>query len=327
MALVSMVAGCGAGQRQTSPPTTRPAPSAATCPLTDLPPPDGKVPERPALAVKVDNLPVARPPYGLGTADVVYEQPVEGGITRFIAIWQCRDAARIEPVRSARFVDPDLVRQFGAHPLFGYAGAIPPVVTAIANSPLVDVGVSRAPNAYSRDPDRQAPHNLVTSTAKLYEAGAAQDSKDPAPRPVFHYGRLADHRKAAAVNIAYPASELTWTWQAHPRRWLRSYAGAGPAALGGGGDITATNIVVLKVVLHPSRYVDTNGVPQNLITLTGSGPAQVFRDGAVVDGRWERPNLSDLTKLVDANGQVIRLTPGETWIELVPTDVSVTVTP
>jgi hypothetical protein len=78
--------------------------------------------------VKVDNLPAARPPYGLGTADVVYEQPVEGGITRFIAIYQCRDPSRIAPVRSARLIDPDLVRQYGAHPLFAYSGAVPPVV-------------------------------------------------------------------------------------------------------------------------------------------------------------------------------------------------------
>ena len=75
------------------------------CPLTGLPPRDGHVPQRAALAVKVENLPEARPQWGLDHADIVFEEPVEGGITRFIAVYQCHVAPRIEPVRSGRLVD------------------------------------------------------------------------------------------------------------------------------------------------------------------------------------------------------------------------------
>lgn len=326
LALATLVAGCGGKHHQTS--TAGPTAGAATCPLTDQPAPGGRVPQRQALSVKVENLPAARPQYGLSTADVVYEEPVEGGITRFIAIYQCHDASRIEPVRSGRLIDPDLVRQYGAHPLFAYAGAIPPVVTKVDASSLIDVGVNRAPSAYWRDSARQAPHNLVTSTANLYAAGAAKHAPAEPPAPVFHYGNLPDHQPAASVHIAYPESDLTWTWQPQAAQWMRSYSDTGPATLGAGGQIATANVVVMRVVVYPSQYVeDPTGAHENLLVLTGSGPAQVFRNGAVVDGRWQRPSLSDQTELVDAAGHTIPLTPGQTWIELVPTTVTIAVTP
>lgn len=317
----------------TVPPTTAPrrvkaAAKVTTCPLTGLPAPGGHVPARPALAVKVENLPQARPQTGLSDADVVYEEPVEGGITRFIVIYQCHDASRIEPIRSGRLIDPDIVRQYGAHPLFAYAGAIGPVVTKVDASSLVDVGIYRAPlSAYWRDPDRSAPHNLVSDTAVLYAAGAAQHAPQVAPAPVFQYGTLPDHAPAASVNINYLFSDLDWTWSARLGEWVRSYVGAGPATMGEGGDIATTNVVVMKVVMYPSPYVeDATGIHENELVLTGSGPAQIFRDGAVITGKWVRPNLNDDTRFLDAAGHPIPLQPGRTWVELVPTTVPVTVT-
>jgi hypothetical protein len=302
----------------------------ATCPLTGLPAPGGAVPPRPALAVKVENLPASRPPSGLGAADIVFEEPVEAGITRFIVIYQCHDAARIEPIRSGRLIDPDLVRQFGAHPLFAYAGAIQPVVAKVDASSLVDVGVNRAPmSAYWRDPARYAPHNLVSSTAALYASGAAQHAPPSPPAPLFPYGGLpSGAAPAASVHIPYQYSDVTWTWQPGLGAWLRSYADTGPATLGDGGQIAATNVVVMRVVMYPSQYVeDINGAHENLLVLTGSGPVQVFRNGAVVTGTWVRPTLSQNTALVDAHGHPLPLAPGPTWIELVPTTVGVTAAP
>jgi Protein of unknown function (DUF3048) N-terminal domain/Protein of unknown function (DUF3048) C-terminal domain len=329
-----VAAACGGGNSQSASTTTAheasPAPTAAaaTCPLTGQPAPNGKVPQRPALAVKVDNAPAARPQYGLGTADVVYEQPVEGGLTRYIAIFQCHDAGKIMPIRSGRLIDPELLSQFGAHPLFAYSGAIDPVIAKVRASPLIDVGANEAPSAYTRDTNRSAPHNLFSSTDRLYAAGAARGASKTPPEPVFHYGSLPSHRSTSSVNIAYSASNVTWTWESGAAHWSRSYRDTGPATLGGGGQIATANIVVMKVVLYPSPYVeDATGARENLLRLTGSGEAQVFRNGAVIDGRWERPKLSDTTELVNSSGQTIPLTPGQTWIELVPTTVNVTVRP
>jgi hypothetical protein len=297
------------------------------CPLTDLNPPNGGVPTRPALAVKVDNSPQARPQYGLSAADVVYEQPVEGGLTRFVAIYQCRDTNRIQPIRSARIADPDIVRQFGAHPLFAYAGGIDPSVAAVRSSPLIDVGTERAPAAYHFDSSREAPHNLVSSTDALYRAGEDHHASSTPPPPVFDFGQVPQGAQpATSVTIPYTGSEVAWTWSPGDHAWLRSYAASGAATMGEGGQIKATNVIVMKVVLHASPYVeDATGAHQNLLTLTGTGTAQVFRNGSVVDGTWSRPALDQKTRYIDAGGHTIPLSPGTTWVELVPTTVEVTV--
>ena len=268
------MAGTAPATATTNTKTRTVATQVARCPLTGLPAPGGKVPARPALAVKVENLPAARPQYGLGDADVIYEEPVEAGITRFIVIYQCQDASRIEPVRSGRLIDPEIVDQYGAHPLFAYAGAIQPVVTEVDSSQLIDVGVNRAPDTYSRDDYRDAPHNLVSSTSALYAAGAAEQDQATPPLPVFKYGPLPNGSSpVSSVGIDYQYSDLTWTWEPSLGSWARSYVGTGIAATGEGGQITTSNIVVMTMVMYPSQYVeDVNGVHENLLTLTGSGP-------------------------------------------------------
>jgi hypothetical protein len=260
----------------------------------------------------------------------VYEVPVEGGLTRFIAIYQCRDTDRIEPIRSVRIVDPEIVSQFGAHPLFAYAGGIAPAVAAVESSSLIDIGTDRAPSGtYSRDSGRSAPHNLKSSTHALYQAGTARHAAPTPPPPVFAFGSLLQSAQpATSVRIPYPASDTTWTWSAGVHAWLRSYAEGGAATMGEGGQVKATNVIVMKVVMYASPYVeDATGAHENLLMLTGSGPAQVFRDGEVVNGTWSRPALSDKTRYLDNSGQPIALRAGATWVELVPTTVAVTVAP
>jgi hypothetical protein len=278
----------------------------------------------------MDNESGARPQYGLSTADVVYEEPVEGGITRFIVIYQCNNAARIEPIRSGRIIDPEILSQFGAHPLLAHAGGIAPAIAAINASSLIDVGVDRAPvTAYWRDPSRYGPHNLATSSATLYAVGSSEHAPQTAPPPVFTFGALtAGAAPAASLHIAYLDSDLIWAWQAKLGAWVRSYVNTGPATMAEGGQISAANVVVMRVVMYPSPYIeDPTGSHENLLVLTGSGPAQVYRNGAVVSGTWVRPTLSQTTEFLDANHQVIPLSPGPTWVELVPTTVGVTATP
>jgi hypothetical protein len=306
------------------------APSRA-CPLTDEPAPGGHIPQRPALAIKVENLPAARPQYGLSAADVVYEEPVEGGITRFIVIYQCHDAARVEPVRSGRIIDPEIVNQYGTHPLFAYAGAIPPAVSAIDASSLVDLSAERAPaSVYPRDPDRYGPHNLISSTGALYSYAASLHGPQTTPpaSPLVFGPQSAGATPAASVHIGYQYSDITWAWQASTRTWTRSYADTGPATMGDGGVVSAANIVVMNVVMYPSRYIeDPMGSHENLLTLTGSGSVQVFRNGTVTTGTWNRASLSVNTRYLDASGKTIALSAGQTWIELVPTTVAVNVAP
>jgi hypothetical protein len=338
-AALALVSGCGHSKYNAVPPpsttTTTLAPTTTTarpvpvCPLTHTPAPDGKVPQRAALAVKVENLPQARPQYGLDTADIVFEEPVEGGITRFIAVYQCQAADRIEPVRSARFVDADILQPLGKI-LFAYSGAIPPVVNEIDSSTslLEDVGANKAGAAYTVDFTRVSPHNLETSTSALYSA--AKKLGYPVknvPPPYFAYGRLpAGGKQVSAVHIDFPLDVTSWTWDPQTGRWLRSYSDTGPAVQGDNVVVSAANVVILHVVEYPTQYVeDDTGARENQLALTGSGPAWVLRNGVELSGTWHRPSLNAPAVFKEADGTTITLTPGNTWEELVPDTSTVTV--
>jgi hypothetical protein len=305
--------------------------SPQLCPLTGLRPRDGRVPHRAAVAVKVENLPEARPQWGLDKADIVFEEPVEGGITRFIAVYQCQNAGRIEPVRSGRLVDPEILEPMG-EVLFGYAGAIQPVVQEVDSrrSLLSDLSFNVASRAYWRDPDRYAPHNLVTSTGALYRAAAALHYPAKPPTAIFSYGRpVKGGTPAAAVSISYPLDTTTWTWHRGTGLWYRSYSDTGPALQGDGHQIAASNVIVMLVHEYQSQYTeDALGAHENLLRLKGAGAAWVFRDGAVFFGKWARPLLDHPTIFIEKkNGFIIRLTPGNTWEELVPAGLKISVEP
>jgi hypothetical protein len=92
-----------------------------------------------------------------------------------------------------------------------------------------------------------------------------------------------------------------------------------------GGLLTATNVIVMSVIVYPSSYVeDATGAHEYLAVLTGSGPVEVLRDGVMVGGTWNRPALSDVTRYLDPAGRPIPLAVGNTWVEVVPTQVTVT---
>lgn len=290
------------------------------CPLTGVKP-VGAVPARPALAIKVENSVTARPQVGLSWADVVYEEPVEGGITRFIAVYHCQDAGRVEPVRSARLVDPDILVQFG-RPVFGYAGAVQQVVDAVRRAGLVDVSDRVAPRAYQRDPARLAPHNLYTSTRALYRS--ARQSSRRAPSPVFTYsaGRL-EGRRVKEIHVPFSlSSDVRWRFDAERQVYLR-FHGEDPHTLTDGTQVSARNVIVQVVRVRPGTIKDVNGVRSPDVEVVGSGRAYVLRRGRMVAGRWERESLEDVTRFVDAGGDEIVLAPGATWVELAPSGISV----
>jgi hypothetical protein len=270
--------------------------------------------------VKVENLPEARPQWGLDHADIVFEEPVEGGITRFIVLYQCYGAPRIEPVRSARFVDLDILKPLGRI-LFAYSGAIQPVIDAVDSSPLLDdIGADRAGGAYTRDPTRVEPHNLETSTAALYSAAATFGYHPKPPAPYFTYGPLPEGgQRLGAVNIAFALDTTTWSWGVRSQRWFRSYSDTGRAMQGDNVQLSAANVVILHVHEYPTGYVeDPTGSHENQLVLTGSGPAWVLRNGQEFQGTWKRPTLAQPATFVESDGTQITLTPGNTWEELVP---------
>src|SRR5207237_8179970 len=143
-----------------------------TYPLTGLPATDPARLGRPALVVKIENVPEARPQAGIDAADVVYEEVVEAGLSRFIVVFQSRDADPLGPVRSIRPSDPTIVKPL--NPLFAYSGGTAKFINMLHAAGIVDLGVdSAAGGASDRQGGRAAPHNLYTSTPRLYAKAPA----------------------------------------------------------------------------------------------------------------------------------------------------------
>ena len=296
----------------------------ATCPLTGEPVPGSEVPDRPALAIKIENAPEARPQASLNGADVVVEEPVEGGYTRFIAVFQCGDSSRVGPVRSGRTTDPDYLRQLGPA-VFGYAGGRNTVTREVPAVGLVDVNYIIAADAYVRDETRAAPHDLYTTTAALWKVAR---SRDGAPDPLFTYAADGEGaaKKIRSAHLPFSGvSDVYWQWNGAKGAWLRSH-GDVPHVLEGNERVSAANVVVQVVTVTDSDFLDSAGNPSPEVELTGSGKAYVLRDGTVIRGRWERESLKDVTTFVTKDGTEIELAPGRTWVELLPSWVAVELT-
>jgi hypothetical protein len=281
------------------------------------------VPNRPALAVKVENIPSVRPQTGLSFADVIYEEPVEGGITRFIVIYQCKDATRIEPIRSGRFTDVDVLVQYGK-PLFAYAGGVSQVFSRVRRAGLIDINyqIPRAVGAYHRDPNRAAPHNLFSSTRELYSAAR---STQGAPSAVFDYSsETPSGRRVRSIHLPFSgSSDVFWKWSREKKAFLRSH-GTVPHTYSNGEQVAATNVIVQVSEVQLTNIIDAAGNRSPEVVATGEGKAYILRRGRIVVGTWKRPTLKDVTKFYDAQGDEVSLFPGNTWVELFPNTLSVT---
>ena len=313
----------GGGKEEASTTSTSKLTTTTTAPLlapfTGLPDPSGASQGRAALNIKVSNAPEARPQSGLDQADVVWEEVVEGGITRFLAMFQSNSPSAIGPVRSVRLTDPGIVWPVGG--VFAFSGGAKYALDGINKAPVVLVDESRAGPAMYRDRSRQAPHNLYGKGDALFAKGGT-----PVPPPaLFTYAKQVRTRSGAlpvtAVRVGFTGSfAVDWSWDAGSRTWLRA-AGGRPFMAASGKQIQATNIVVMSVSYRGGvGSIGAEGV------LTGEGKVLVLTDGVAIEGKWMRSSVSQVTRFVDLNGVVIPLTAGNTWVEMPDVTYAVTTT-
>jgi hypothetical protein len=297
-------------------PTTTSAP-ALTFPELGTVDPDGLGQTRPALWVKIENTRPARPQAGLDVADVVFEQVTEGGITRFVTLFQSQIPDVVGPIRSTRAMDGDVVS--GLRGVFAYSGGIPQSVALIQQAPVAAIDESAAGSAMYRDHSKSAPHNLYGRGPALEKLGSDQPTPPP---PLFSYLQPSETfagEPAASVTVRFdPPYRPTYTYDPATNTWPRSI-GSSPFVAASGQQIAPTNVIV--------QFVDCClDVPEGGIYKTlGGGDAWVFSDGKVAKGTWGRADRSQPTTYLDTNGQPIRLRPGRTWVEFVPNGTDATV--
>jgi hypothetical protein len=324
--VAGLLAACSGGGDDKADDTTTTAKPATTttvappvAPLTGLPVTDADATARPALVVKIDNVePKARPQAGINAADVVFEERVEGSVTRLLAIFHSTDAAPVGPVRSARTSDLGVVGALH-HPYFAWSGANDIFAARIRAAALTDVGYDKATSHYQRARDRKAPDNLMLlSTAelrKLPEDGAT------VPTPLFQYrpaGQVPQGLEpVTSVHVTYGtsagAAPVDYTWNG--TGWARSQKGT-PHVDADGLQVAPANVIIQFVRYASSGVNDQFGKPIPEAQLVGEGDAWVLTAGGLIPAHWSKPSLEATTTYTDASGQPVLLTPGRTWVAL-----------
>jgi len=268
----------------------------------------------PSIAAKIDNHVGARPQVGLDRTDIVFEELVEGGLTRYVAIWQSDVPEEIGPVRSIRPMDPDIVSPFQG--IIAYSGGQPRFVQLMKDSGVYNAihGQRDTADTFYRTPSKRAPHNVLVKAQKVIAA-----HKDlAAPGQQFGYSddlasssAVREGKKIRRIDLVFgAASRPGWGWDETNAVFAREQAGAKDMAASG-KRLTATNVVVLRVGISTGL-----GVPKT--ELVGSGEAWVASGGSLVHATWSKGSRTERIRLVDDTGAAIHLAPGNTWVELVP---------
>ncbi len=312
-ALVAGLAACG-GDEETPEGSTSPS-TEPTAGATETPEPPAfwpltglevkaKTPSHPVLVTKVDNTSSSSPQIGLGSADMVVEELVEGGMTRLAAFYYSKVPPVVGPVRSMRASDIGIVPT-GAHVITSGAAAVTLARINKAGIPFVTEG---AKGIY-RETSRSAPYNLFSNPDVI-----AKDIKGgDAPEPYLDFGTDADYpgkKPARNLSASFGGHTTTWAFQRGKYVNINSYAAEDD-------EFPATSVLVLRVKIGDAGYRDPSGYLVPETKFEGTGPAQLFHAGKVVQGTWSKDGLNGAIKLSTDKGD-LTVPAGRIWIELVP---------
>ncbi|MFF5212078.1 DUF3048 domain-containing protein [Streptosporangium sp. NPDC000396] len=299
----------GKNAQAATPPPADPTPTPEPAhPFTGLP---GSA-RRPVLAAKIENTSAGKPQLGLKSADIVYVEQVEAGLTRIMAIFSSKIPAKIGPVRSARISDLHILPQFGK-PALAYSGVQTKMIPKVQAASLFDVSDSRAPGAYFRQPGRYAPYNLFANTRQLLtQAPKASKAKDIG----FTFGDAPEGGVPKKMfNVKYPAARFTFGWSQAQGKWLVWQDGKKDMAAEG-GQLGAPTIVVQYAKTERSEFHDKNQSYTPLVHTVGKGRALVLREGKAFKARWSRETEEDGTVFTTETGEPMNFAPGQVWVVL-----------
>lgn len=326
----STTAPAEASQVSTAPSTTKPPVIGPISRLTGLPLVDQWVQARPVVAVKFDNAHgKSTPQFGIGDAEVVYEVPVEGQVTRFLALYQSIDTGPIGPIRSARGSEIGLLEELHT-PLFTWHGANGILAAQVRGSAIIPRSIDDVPQLFYRERSRRAPYNsFAVGTAEI-RATAPEGATGP-EQPILHFAAPGEPvpsknaLPATSVDVVFPpafggasgrggAVPVRFEWDG--QRWVRFQANQPHVDADGGGQIGVENLIIRFTPAVDSGTVDQAGSRVPTAQVVGEGEAWIFSAGKVATGTWHKPDNATPATYRDVEGNEIALTPGKTWIAL-----------
>jgi hypothetical protein len=306
--------------------------------LTGLPGPDDAQ-IQPIVVVKIENDPVVRPQTGLERADLVFEELVEGGMTRFAAVYQSDIPDEVGPVRSVRHVDVAIAEPMAD--AFVFSGGARRTMKFVKRKIPTTISIINegAPGMY-RKPGISAPHNLFLKMNEMLDSIAAENTAStgffvrpivlpeapevttdgPSGSPMPPTTSLVG-KSVTDVNVSFSRfASPNWKWNATDKMWMRS-EGIKPFLNKDGTQFGTNNLVIVETREIDAGYKGQNGgyVPRTV--LTGSGRAWVLSDGKAIEVAWNKPFVDAQMELTDLDGNPFTMPTGRTWVELLPVSV------
>lgn len=304
-----LLTGCGSSAS----PSPSPTPIVATNALTGLPGING-----PVLFVKIDDTIAAHPQIGLDSADVIYIEQVEGGLTRLAAIFSNKLPAKIGPIRSARISDIDLMANYGRVGM-AYSGAQSKFLPVLRAANIENIGADTEPaSIYSRDPARSAPTDLILNPkALLNKSINVEHRKIVTAKSVgWQFGTLPVGGKVIkSAEMKWPAAKYKAVWSSATQKWKMYYNGSLDLAADG-VQLGSPTLLIQMVSITPSIYHDKLGSYTPFSNTIGSGTGYLLRDGREIPVFWNRVSATEPTTWTLKDGSPAFLPVGQVWIAL-----------
>lgn len=297
-------------------PEPEPEPVIYHAPLTGVEVSSEAAATQAVTAIMIENSPDARPQSGLKESGVVFEAIAEGGITRFLALYQNEKPEIIGPVRSVRMYYVDWLAAFNAS--VAHVGGSAAALAEVRNGTYRDIDQFFNPGYYWRAADRYAPHNVYTSFENLDALNNAKGYKTSNFTAFTRKdSKAATEPKATSINVTISSATYNSSYRYDPATnlYTRSQGGA-PHLDREDGAITPRVVIVMKV---NERTVMEDGYREQIDTI-GSGEAHIFQDGAVQKATWRKASKTDQITFTDSKGEDVPLARGQTWITAVPAD-------
>lgn len=271
----------------------------------------------PLLVVKIDDTTPAHPQVGLNSADVVYIEQVEGGLTRLAAVFSTDIPPLVGPVRSARISDIELFAQYGKV-AFSYSGAQRKLLPYLAQANIFDVGANRyGPSYYFNEPTRNPPYALMLRAPELLTEVASRGSTPVEAKSMgWTFGdRPTGLIPVASVEVSWPAARYGLTWSTTEERWLLSHNGS-PDLDVNGFNLGPQTFIIQIVSITDSEFKDKVGGVTPLSATVGEGKCYLMRDGGYLPCLWSRADQESGTTFTDPSGVDIPFDRGQIWFAL-----------
>ncbi len=272
------------------------------------------------VGIIVENHPDSRPQTGLDKADIVYETVAEGGITRFLAIYQTAKEATIGPVRSARDYFSELASEYGA--VFAHVGGSDEALANLAAKRYVGVDDANEyfqEKSFGRIKNRPAPHNVYTTLQKLRDLMIDKkwSSSLSATPWKFTNAPVAGVESASQVVINFSTPSFGTRYEYDPASGLYKRFIAGVAHI----DAETKQQIAVKTII--AQMVTVNAIPNDPklrvdVDLKTGGVAMIFYDGHVTHAKWKKEN--NRTRYYTTEGTEIELPRGNIWVAITPND-------